>query len=135
MTEDAWNTRDPVRVVLACTPDTQWRNRAEFLRGRDQVAVFLVRKWRRELEYRLIKQLWAFSGNRIAVRFACEYRDDRRNWFRTYGNENWEFDDDGLMRTRLAIINEHPIPNYERALDWPLGRRPDDFAALDELGF
>jgi nuclear transport factor 2 (NTF2) superfamily protein len=135
LAEDAWNTRDPSRVAQAYTPDSQWRNRAEFLSGRAEIESFLARKWKRELDYRLIKELWAFSGNRIAVRFAYEYRDDSGNWFRAYGNENWEFDADGLMRWRLASINEHPIKSDERKLTWPLGRRPDDFPALTELGF
>jgi len=135
LAEDAWNTRDPSRVAQAYTPDSLWRNRAEFLRGRAEIESFLARKWKRELDYRLIKELWAFSGNRIAVRFAYEYRDDSGNWFRAYGNENWEFDADGLMRWRLASINEHPIKSEERKLIWPLGRRPDDFPALTELGF
>ena len=135
MAEDAWNNRDPARVALAYTPDSQWRNRAEFIHGRAAIEAFLQRKWSRELDYRLTKQLWAFSGNRIAVRFAYEYHDDSGNWLRAYGNENWEFDADGLMQRRLASINEHPITEAERRFRWPLGRRPDDAPALDELGF
>ena len=135
MAEDAWNSRDPARVALAYTPDSQWRNRAEFIHGRAAIEAFLQRKWSRELDYRLTKQLWAFSGNRIAVRFAYEYHDDSGNWFRAYGNENWEFDADGLMQRRLASINEHPISEAERRFRWPLGRRPDGAPDLDDLGF
>ncbi len=135
LAEDAWNTRDAARVALAYTPDSQWRNRAEFIHGRAAIEAFLQRKWSRELDYRLTKQLWAFNGNRIAVRFAYEYHDDGGNWFRAYGNENWEFDADGLMQRRLASINEHPISEAERRFRWPLGRRPEDAPALDELGF
>jgi len=135
LAEDGWNSRDPARVALAYTPDSQWRNRAEFVTGRDAIEGLLTRKWKRELDYRLIKELWAFTGNRIAVRFAYEYRDDSGNWFRAYGNENWEFDTDGLMRRRIASINEHPIAEADRKYHWPLGRRPDDHPGLSELGF
>ncbi len=134
MAEDAWNSRDPDRVIQVYTPDTIWRNRAEFPRGRDEVRAFLVRKWARELDYRLIKELWAFDGARIAVRFAYEWRDDSGSWFRSYGNENWEFDDNGLMRRRFASINDLPIKGTERLFHWPLGRRPDDHPGLSELG-
>ena len=134
MAEDAWNTRDPTRVALAYTVDSRWRNRAEFLQGRDAIETFLVRKWNRELDYRLIKELWAFRENRIAVRFAYEWRDDSGHWFRSYGNENWEFDAEGLMRLRIASINDLPIAESERKYLWPSGRRPDDHASLSELG-
>ena len=134
MAEDAWNTRDPGRVVLAYTEDSRWRNRAEFLEGRDAIHSFLVRKWARELDYRLIKELWAFAENRIAVRFAYEWHDDSGHWFRSYGNENWEFEAQGLMRLRLASINDLPIAERERKYQWPLGRRPDDHASLSTLG-
>jgi nuclear transport factor 2 (NTF2) superfamily protein len=130
MAEDAWNTRDPARVVLAYTSDSRWRNRAEFLEGRQ----FLRRKWARELDYRLIKEVWAFRDNRIAVRFAYEWHDDSGNWFRSYGNENWEFDEHGLMRLRIASINDLPIRAEDRAFYWPLGRRPDDHPELSDLG-
>ena len=132
--EDAWNGREPERVSLAYTPDSRWRNRAEFLQGRAEIVSFLQRKWARELDYRLIKELWAFSGNRIAVRFAYEWRDDSGHWFRSYGNENWEFDEKGLMRLRLASINDLPIAESERKFRWPLGRRPDEHPGLSELG-
>ncbi|KPF89534.1 nuclear transport factor 2 family protein [Novosphingobium sp. AAP93] len=135
LAEDGWNSRDPARVALAYTPDSQWRNRAEFISGRAEIEAFLTRKWTRELEYRLIKEVWAHSGNRIAVRFAYEYRDDSGNWFRAYGNENWEFDADGLMARRLANINEHPITEADRKFRWPLGRRPDDHPGLSHFGF
>ena len=135
LAEDGWNTRDPAKVALAYTPDSQWRNRAEFFNGREAIQAFLTRKWNRELDYRLIKELWTFAGNRIAVRFAYEYHDDSGNWFRAYGNENWEFDDDGLMRRRIASINECPIAETDRKYHWPLGRRPDDHPGLSELGF
>jgi nuclear transport factor 2 (NTF2) superfamily protein len=135
LAEDAWNTRDPARVVLAYTPDSRWRNRAEFLEGRDAIHAFLVRKWSRELDYRLIKELWAFADRRIAVRFAYEWHDDGGHWFRSYGNENWEFDDDGLMRVRIASINDLPIAPGDRKYHWPLGRRPDTHASLGALGF
>lgn len=132
--EDAWNSRDPARVALAYTPDSHWRNRAEFLTGRAEIEAFLHRKWAREHEYRLIKQVWAHQGNRIAVRFAYEYHDDSGTWFRAYGNENWQFDADGLMERRVASINEHPISAAERKFHWPLGRRPDDHPGLEDLG-
>jgi nuclear transport factor 2 (NTF2) superfamily protein len=134
LAEDAWNTRDPARVVQAYSADGIWRNRIEFLRGRTEIEAFLVRKWTREQEYRLIKELWSGGGNRIAVRFAYEWRDDRGVWFRSYGNENWEFDPDGLMRRRLASINDLPIAAAERKFHWPLGRRPEDHPGLSELG-
>jgi len=134
MAEDAWNTRDPSRVTLAYTGDSRWRNRVEFLQGRDEIHAFLVRKWTRELDYRLIKELWAFAGNRIAVRFAYEWHDDGGHWFRSYGNENWEFDEHGLMRIRIASINDLPIAEDGRKYHWPLGRRPDDHASLTTLG-
>jgi uncharacterized protein len=134
LAEDAWNSRDPARVALAYTPDSQWRNRAEFLGGRDAIEAFLERKWSRELDYRLIKEVWTYAGNRIAVRFAYEYRDDSGNWFRAYGNENWQFDAGGLMERRIASINEHPIAEGDRKFRWPLGRRPDDHPSLGELG-
>lgn len=134
MAEDAWNSRDPHRVALAYTSDTRWRNRAEFLEGREAVEAFLARKWARELDYRLIKEVWAFRDNRIAVRFAYEWRDDSGHWFRSYGNENWEFDEHGLMRRRLASINDLPIAAAERKFHWPLGRRPDDHPSLSDLG-
>ncbi len=124
LAEDAWNTRDPDRVVQVYTPDTRWRNRTEFPVGRDQVHQFLTRKWSRELDYRLIKELWAYTGNRIAVRFAYEWHDDSEQWFRAYGNENWEFDERGLMRRRIASINDEPIRESDRLFHWPLGRRP-----------
>lgn len=134
LAEDGWNTRDAAKVALAYTEDTKWRNRAEFISGRDEAREFLERKWVKELEYRLIKELWAFSGSRIAVRYAYEYRDDSGNWFRAYGNENWEFNADGLMAHRHASINEHPISESDRKFRWPLGRRPDDHPGLSELG-
>lgn len=121
-------------MVLAYTPDSRWRNRAEFLHGRAQIEAFLTRKWARELDYRLIKELWSFAGSRIAVRFAYEYRDDSGQWFRAYGNENWQFDAEGLMEQRLASINEHPIVNAERKFHWPLGRRPDGHPRLSDFG-
>ena len=133
MAEDAWNTRDPDRVVLVYTPDTRWRNRAEFPVGRDEIRQFLSRKWARELEYRLIKELWACAGNRIAVRFAYECHDDSGNWMRAYGNENWEFNEQGFMMRRFASINDLPIKDTERKFHWPLGRRPDDHPGLSEL--
>lgn len=134
MAEDAWNSRDPQRVSLAYTEDSRWRNRAEFPRGRAQIVEFLTRKWNRELEYRLIKEVWAFAGNRIAVRFAYEWHDDSGQWYRSYGNENWEFDDNGLMDLRFASINDQPIRAEERKFHWPQGRRPDDHPGLSELG-
>jgi nuclear transport factor 2 (NTF2) superfamily protein len=133
--EDAWNTRNPEKVALGYTPDSSWRNRAEFVHGRAEIVAFLTRKWTRELDYRLIKELWAFDGNRIAVRFAYECHDDSGNWTRSYGNENWEFGDDGLMRVRLAAINDLPIGDEDRRYHWPLGRRPDDHPGLSDLGF
>ena len=135
LAEDGWNSRDPAKVALAYTLDTRWRNRAEFLSGRAEVEAFLTRKWNKELDYRLIKELWAFTGNRIAVRYAYEHHDDSGQWFRAYGNENWEFDADGLMRRRIASINEHPIAQSDRKFHWPLGRRPDDHPGLGTLGF
>ena len=134
MAEDGWNGRDPEKVSLAYTPDSLWRNRAEIFEGRENIVEFLTRKWAKELEYRLIKELWAFHENRIAVRFAYEYRDDSGNWFRAYGNENWEFDEDGLMRHRVASINDKPISAEDRLFHWPLGRRPDDHPGLSDLG-
>lgn len=134
MAEDAWNTRDPGKVAMAYTEDTQWRNRAEFPVGREQIKQFLERKWAREMDYRLIKELWAFDGNRIAVRFAYEWRDDSGHWFRSYGNENWEFSEQGLMQRRFASINDMPIAAADRKYFWPLGRRPDDHPGLSELG-
>jgi nuclear transport factor 2 (NTF2) superfamily protein len=132
--EDAWNTRDPARVVLAYTPDSRWRNRVEFPVGRAEIEAFLVRKWSRELDYRLIKELWTFAGDRIAVRFAYEYHDDKSQWFRAYGNENWAFDAEGLMARRFASINEHPIAESQRKFRWPLGPRPYDHPGLTALG-
>lgn len=134
MAEDGWNSRDPQRVALAYTLDSRWRNRAEFPRGRAEIQALLERKWQRELEYRLIKELWAHDGNRIAVRFAYEWHDAEGNWFRAYGNENWEFDEQGLMRLRFASINDLPISAAERKFHWPQGRRPDDHPGLSELG-
>jgi nuclear transport factor 2 (NTF2) superfamily protein len=134
LAEDAWNTRDPARVALAYTTDSRWRNRAEFLQGRDAIVAFLTRKWTRELDYRLIKQVWTFRDNRIAVRFAYEWHDDGGYWFRSYGNENWEFDEHGLMRLRIASINDLAIAEAERKFHWPLGRRPDDHPSLSDLG-
>ncbi len=134
MAEDAWNSRDPERVSLAYTPDSRWRNRAEFIRGREEIVSFLTRKWRRELDYRLIKEVWAVQGSRIAVRFVYEWRDDSGQWFRSHGNENWQFDEAGLMAQRHASINDVPIREEERKFYWPLGRRPDDHPGLSELG-
>jgi uncharacterized protein len=134
MAEDAWNTRDPAHVALAYTVDSRWRNRSEFLEGRAAIEAFLARKWSREHEYRLIKELWAFADNRIAVRFAYEWRDDSGHWFRSYGNENWEFDEHGLMRLRIASINDLLIGEHARKYHWPLGRRPDDHPSLTALG-
>ena len=134
LAEDAWNTRDLQLVVLGYSQDTEWRNRTEFPVGREQISQFLRRKWINELDYRLIKELWAYSGNRIAVRFAYEWHDDSGQWFRSYGNENWEFNDQGLMRKRYASINDLPISASERKFFWPLGRRPDDHPGLTELG-
>ena len=135
LAEDGWNSRNPEAVALAYTPGSVWRNRAEFLEGREAIVAFLTRKWNRELDYRLIKELWAFTENRIAVRFAYEFHDDSGTWFRAYGNENWEFDADGLMRRRIASINDHPIAERERKYHWPVGRRPDDHPGLSDLGF
>jgi len=132
--EDAWNSRDPDRVAGVYTEDTVWRNRAEFPVGREQVRQFLQRKWARELDYRLIKELWAFGGARIAVRFAYEWHDDSGHWYRSYGNENWEFTEMGLMRRRFASINDMPIAEAQRLFRWPMGRRPDDHPGLSELG-
>ncbi|MFM0629538.1 nuclear transport factor 2 family protein [Paraburkholderia xenovorans] len=132
--EDGWNTRDPERVSLAYTVDSVWRNRAEFTQGRAEIVGLLRRKWARELDYRLIKELWAFTDNRIAVRFAYEWHDDSNNWFRSYGNENWEFDEHGLMARRHASINDMPIREADRLYHWPLGRRPDDHPSLSDLG-
>ncbi|MEM1006375.1 MAG: nuclear transport factor 2 family protein, partial [Pseudomonadota bacterium] len=134
LAEDGWNGRDPARVALAYTPDSKWRNRAEFPAGRAEIEAFLTRKWAKELDYRLIKELWTHEGNRIAVRYAYEYRDDSGNWFRAYGNENWEFDANGFMARRFASINELPIKEDERKFHWPLGRRPDDHPELSDLG-
>ena len=133
LAEDSWNTRDPEKVSLAYTVDSRWRNRAEFATGRDQIVAFLSRKWTRELDYRLIKELWAFHGNRIAVRFAYEFHDDSGNWFRAYGNENWEFNEQGLMYARHASINELRITEADRKFHWSLERRPDDHAGLSDL--
>lgn len=135
LAEDGWNSRNPAKVVLAYTPDSKWRNRAEFPQGREEIEDFLTRKWAKELDYRLIKELWAHDGNRIAVRYAYEYRDDSGNWFRAYGNENWEFDEHGYMANRHASINEHPIKEEDRKFHWPLGRRPDDHPSLSDFGF
>jgi uncharacterized protein len=134
LAEDAWNSRDPVRVSEAYTLDSRWRNRSEFLVGREAIVAFLTRKWVKELDYRLIKEVWACEGNRIAVRFAYEWRDDSGHWFRSYGNENWEFDELGLMRRRHASINDVVISEAERKFRWPLGRRPDDHPGLGDLG-
>ncbi len=134
MAEDAWNGRDPEKVALAYTADSVWRNRGEFLTGRAAIVDFLTRKWAKEHDYRLIKEVWAQDGNRIAVRFAYEWRDDSGAWFRSYGNENWEFDGEGLMTRRIASINDRPIADSERKFHWPLGRRPDDHPSLSDLG-
>lgn len=134
LAEDGWNSRDPDKVALAYSLDTQWRNRAEFVHNRDEARAFLARKWARELDYRLIKELWAYTDNRIAVRYAYEWHDDSGNWFRSYGNENWEFGEDGLMTRRHASINDLPIEEADRKFRWPLGRRPDDHPGLSELG-
>lgn len=134
MAEDAWNTRDPERVILVYTPDTVWRNRAEFPQGQAEVKEFLKRKWVRELDYRLIKEVWAFTGNRIAARFAYEWHDDGGQWYRSYGNENWEFNAQGFMQRRFASINDLPIKADDRKFFWPLGRRPDDHPGLSDLG-
>ncbi len=134
LAEDAWNSRDPKRVAQAYTIDSVWRNRAEFVHGREQIEAFLTRKWARELDYRLIKEVWTYLENRIAVRFAYECHDDSGHWFRSYGNENWEFDEHGLMRRRIASINDLPIQGEDRKFHWPLGRRPDDHPGLSDLG-
>ena len=134
LAEDGWNSRNPERVALAYTEDSRWRNRVEFVNGRQEIVSFLTRKWTRELDYRLIKELWAFTENRIAVRFAYEWHDDSGNWFRSYGNENWEFEQNGLMRVRLASINDLPIHESQRKYHWGLGRRPDDHPGLSDLG-
>jgi uncharacterized protein len=134
MAEDGWNSRDPERVAMAYTVDSSWRNRAEFVSGREEIILFLRRKWAKELDYRLIKEMWAFHEVRIAVRFAYEWHDDSGNWFRSYGNENWEFEENGLMRRRIASINDLPIREGERKFHWVLGRRPDDHPGLSELG-
>lgn len=135
LAEDAWNTRNPSAIALAYTPDSRWRNRSEFLQGREAIEAFLMRKWQRELDYRLIKELWGFRENRMAVRFAYEWHDSDGQWFRSYGNENWEFSEQGLMRLRFASINDLPIAEGERKYHWPLGRRPDDHPSLSQLGF
>ena len=134
LAEDAWNSRDPEKIALAYTPDSQWRNRAEFVSGRNEIVAFLKRKWARELDYRLIKEVWGFRLDRMAVRFAYEWRDDAGHWFRSYGNELWEFDETGLMRRRIASINDLPIRDEERLFHWPLGRRPDGHPGLSDLG-
>ena len=134
LAEDAWNSRDPERVAQAYTVDSRWRNRSEFVNGRQEIVAFLRRKWAKELDYRLIKELWAHDGNRIAVRFAYEWHEDSGSWFRSYGNENWEFSENGLMRARHASINDLPIKDAERKYRWPLGRRPDEHPGLSELG-
>jgi len=134
LAEDGWNSRDPEKVSLAYTPDSRWRNRAEFVNGRAEIVAFLTRKWAKELDYRLIKELWTFAKDRISVRYAYEWHDDSSNWFRSYGNENWEFDAAGLMKRRFACINDLPIRNADCKFRWPLGRRPDDHPGLTELG-
>ena len=134
LAEDGWNGRNPGKVALAYTTDTQWRNRSTFVHNREEAEAFLTAKWFKELDYRLIKELWAFAGNRIAVRYAYEWHDDSGNWFRSYGNENWEFADSGLMQRRFASINDLPISESERKFKWPLGRRPDDHPGLSDLG-
>ncbi len=134
LAEDGWNGRNPEKVALVYTPDSQWRNRAEFVNGRSEIVAFLKRKWSKELDYRLIKEVWAFSENRIAVRFAYECHDESGNWFRSYGNENWEFDEHGLLRRRFASINDLPIKESDRKFHWALGRRPDDHPGLSDLG-
>ena len=134
LAEDGWNSRNPQQVSLAYTPDSRWRNRAEFVNGHAEIVAFLTRKWAKELDYRLIKELWAFANNRIAVRYAYEFHDDSGNWFRAYGNENWEFDAQGLMQYRYSSINDLPITEADRKFHWPLGRRPDDHPGLSDLG-
>jgi nuclear transport factor 2 (NTF2) superfamily protein len=135
LAENGWNSRIPEKVALAYTPDSEWRNRSEFVNGREAIVGFLTRKWQRELEYRLIKELWAFTENRIAVRFAYEWHDDSGNWFRSYGNENWEFEANGLMQKRFASINDVPIRQQDRQFHWPQGPRPDDHPGLSDFGF
>jgi nuclear transport factor 2 (NTF2) superfamily protein len=135
LAEDSWNSRDPGKVSLGYSADSRWRNRSEFVNGRQEIVAFLTRKWAKELDYRLIKELWAFTENRIAVRFAYEWHDDSGNWFRSYGNENWEYDEEGLNRWRLACINDLPIQESDRKYRWPLGRRPDNHPGLSDLGF
>ncbi len=134
MAEDAWNSRDPEKIALAYTENSIWRNRAEFINGRSEIVTFLTRKWTKELEYRLIKEVWTYDDNRIAVRFAYEWLDDRGQWYRAYGNENWQFDENGLMELRIASINDLPINDGDRKFHWPTGRRPDDHPGLTELG-
>ena len=134
LAEDGWNGRNPQKVALAYSVDSQWRNRAEFINGRAEIEAFLTRKWNTELDYRLVKEMWAFTDNRIAVRFAYEYHNDSGNWFRAYGNENWEFSPDGLMHRRIASINDYPIKEEDRKYHWPLGRRPDDHPGLSDMG-
>jgi nuclear transport factor 2 (NTF2) superfamily protein len=133
LAEDAWNTRDPAKIALAYTIDSRWRNQSEFISGRNEIIAFLSRKWAKELDYRLIKEMWAFTENRIAVRFAYEWHDDSGHWYRSYGNENWEFNDDGLMATRFASINDLPLLESDRKYHWPLGRRPEDHPGLSAL--
>ncbi|SPK76014.1 50S ribosomal protein L21 (plasmid) [Cupriavidus taiwanensis] len=135
LAEDGWNSRNPEKVALAYTPDSEWRNRVDFVNGRQDIIQFLTRKWNKELEYRLIKELWAYEGNRIAVRFAYEWRDDSNNWYRAFGNENWEFNEQGVMQRRFACINDMPIKESDRKFFWPLGRRPDDHPGLSSFGF
>ncbi len=134
LAEDAWNSRDPATVALAYTPDSRWRNGSEFVNGREEIVAFLIRKWAKELDYRLIKELWVYDANRIAVRFAYEWHDDSEQWFRSYGNENWEFDELGLLWRRFASINDVPIRGSDRKFHWPLGRRPDSHPGLSDLG-
>jgi len=134
LAEDGWNSRDPAKVALAYTIDSRWRNRSEFINGRSEIIAFLARKWAKELDYRLIKEMWTFTGNRIAVRFAYEWHDDSDHWYRSYGNENWEFNDEGLMASRYASINDLPISEADRKYHWGVGRRPDDHPGLSELG-
>jgi nuclear transport factor 2 (NTF2) superfamily protein len=134
LAEDAWNSRNPEKVALAHTQESRWRNRAEFVNGRQEIVSFLTRKWTRELDHRLLKELWAFTDNRIAVRFAYEWHDDSGNWFSSYGNENWEFDENGLMCLRLASIYDLPMSESERKYRWPIGRRPNDYPGLSDLG-
>jgi nuclear transport factor 2 (NTF2) superfamily protein len=135
LAEDGWNSRDPAKVANAYTIDSRWRNRSEFINGRNEIIAFLSRKWAKELDYRLIKEMWAFTGDRIAVRFAYEWHDDSNQWYRSYGNENWQFNDEGLMTSRFASINDLRILEADRKYQWALGRRPDDHPGLSELGF